>query len=76
MCILLAEIIVWLFLICYIFIHLQDAHAQPPSESTDDEDTSDEAYGRRHEVVLQGMRDKWQRLQQLKNDALYGPGER
>ena len=30
--------------------------------------------GRRHEAVLQAMRDKWNLLQQLKSEALYGPG--
>lgn len=42
--------------------------------SSDTEDLSDEAVATRHEAVLKAMRDKWNLLQQLKNEALYGPG--
>lgn len=45
-----------------------------PEDTSDDEDISDQAVAVRHEAVLKAMRDKWNRLQQLKNEALYGPG--
>lgn len=49
-------------------------------QSSDSEDTSDEAVGARHEAVLKKMRDRWNLLQQLKNEAAFGisgppPGE-